>query len=153
IARAKNKTTRFDLRQSDSTDAADADGKKSRWEMPVENTPFHRITSEVRFEIQVTDEDDLQLETPIQGMIRIKADRPPSGSADVVHRVVLPSAKPIIEYRLNDDYGVGEVSLHMQIERMEAATPKATAETEPDNTTDPDAPVKARPEEKHTVKL
>jgi len=150
IARTKNTTTKYDLRK-------DAAAKTIRWSLPVENTPFHRVTSEIRFEIQVNDEDNLQLETPIQGMIRIKADRPPTGSADVVHRVILPTAKPVIEYRMNDDYGIGEVSLHMQVERLENTGLKSLPPaTEADNNTtpvDPDAVAKPRPEEKHTVRL
>ncbi len=87
------------------------------WSLPTENTPFARITEEVRFELQVIDRDEMSLETPIRGQIRLRMDRPPICSADVVHRVVLPTATPVIEYHVNDDYGIAELALHVDVER------------------------------------
>ena len=98
------------------------------------DSPFKKVTAEIRYEIQVTDSDDLHLETPIRGAIRLRADRAPSGLAEVVHRVVLPTAKPIIGYRLNDDYGISQVLLKVEIERTADATgtpESATAPAEP----------------------
>lgn len=89
------------------------------WSLDNGDTPFSQVTREIRFEIQVTDEDDLHLEAPIRGYIRIKADRPPTCTANVVHRVVLPTAKPVIEYRAGDDYGIAELALKIQIERAQ----------------------------------
>lgn len=89
------------------------------WSLAAADTPFSRVTREIRFEIQVTDEDELHLEAPIRGYIRIKADRPPTCTANVVHRVVLPTAKPVIEYRAGDDYGIAELALLIQIERAQ----------------------------------
>ncbi len=95
------------------------DNEGYRWTLAARDTPFSRIDDELRFEIQVTDEDGLHLETPIRGYIRIRADRPPTCTADIVHRVVLPTAKPIIEYRCGDDYGIAQLALHIQIERAQ----------------------------------
>ena len=95
------------------------DDRGFAWALADSNTSFSQISREVRFEIQVTDEDDLHLETPIRGYIRIKADRPPTCTAGIVHRVVLPEAKPVIEYRAADDYGIAELALHIQIERAQ----------------------------------
>lgn len=87
------------------------------WRLDVADTPFSLVKREIRFEIQVTDTDGLHLESPIRGVVRIKSDRPPTCSADIVHRVVLPSAKPTITYRAIDDYGIAELVLHTQVER------------------------------------
>jgi hypothetical protein len=65
----------------------------------------------------------LHLETPLRGYIRIKMDRAPTCSADIVHRVVLPTAKPTIEYRVNDDYGIADLSLELQVERAQPDGP------------------------------
>jgi hypothetical protein len=43
----------------------------------------------------------------------------------VVHKVVLPTAEPVIEYKATDDYGLSKVALVAEIERFEAAA-KAT---------------------------
>lgn len=95
--------------------AQDQDG--FRWLLAADGSPFHRVTEPLRFEIQVTDEDGLHLETPLRGYIRIKPDRPPICAAAVVHKVVLPTAKPKIEYRVHDDYGVAKIFLHVAVER------------------------------------
>jgi hypothetical protein len=81
----------------------------------------------VQYEVQVTDEDGLHLQTPISGAIRLRADRPPYGSADVVHHVWVPTAKPIIEYRMNDDFGISQLMLKVDIER-ESALPASVAD-------------------------
>ncbi len=95
------------------------DGDGFVWSLTAPDTPFSRVTREIRLEIQVTDEDDLHLEAPIRGYIRIKADRPPTCMASVVHRVILPTAKPVVEYRASDDYGIAELALQIQIERAQ----------------------------------
>ena len=73
---------------------APPDGQPNRWTLTTPDTPFARVKSEVRFEVQVTDTDGLHLDAPLRGYIRLKADRPPSCLAELVHRVVLPTAKP-----------------------------------------------------------
>jgi hypothetical protein len=111
VVKSKDEPQRISLTKQDN------DGYV--WALTAADTPFTRVLEEIRFEIQVTDEDGLQLETPIRGLIRLKADRPPTGSADVVHRVVLPAARPVISYRAMDDYGISRLLLHMQVQRGE----------------------------------
>jgi hypothetical protein len=65
----------------------------------------------------VVDEDGLGLERPIQGYIRIKADRPPRVSADLITRRVLPAAKPKVSYDAADDYGIAHLRVHRQVAR------------------------------------
>lgn len=103
---------RFPLVPADTKDGAD----KKEWTLAAE-TPLDRITEELRFEIQATDSDGLHLESPIRGHVRLRADRPPSGAMKAVHRVVLPSAKPAIEFRAGDDYGIAKLVLHTELER------------------------------------
>lgn len=102
------------------------DDKKQHWELDPTGTPFAEVREPIRFEIQVTDTDDLHLETPLRGYIRIKSDRRPKISGDLVHRVVIPTAEPVITYNLNDDYGVAQVLLHAEISRATGATEEVT---------------------------
>jgi hypothetical protein len=95
------------------------------WNLPADKSPLANIRQEVRYEISVTDADSLSLDAPIRGTIRIRPDRPPTGSAEVVHKVVLPTAEPVIEYKATDDYGLSKVALVAEIERFDAAA-KAT---------------------------
>jgi hypothetical protein len=106
-------TIRFPL------DAVDEAGQ--RWHLAPQGTPFAQITEELRFEVQVKDQDEMALETPIRAHIRIRSDRPPICSADVVHRVVLPTATPVVEYQVNDDYGIATLALHVDVERKRGA--------------------------------
>jgi hypothetical protein len=107
-------------------DLASQDEEGFRWSLTAAASPFYRVTEPLRFEIQVTDEDGLHLETPIRGYVRIKLDRPPVCAAAVVHKVVLPTAKPKIEYRVNDDYGVAKILLHVAVEREQRSGSEPT---------------------------
>ncbi len=90
------------------------------WSLNTAGTPLERVEKPTRYEVQVVDEDGLQLEVPIQGFIRIKADQRPRISADVVTRFVLPTGSPVIEYRANDDFGIGKLLIHLQSSRGES---------------------------------
>ncbi len=98
--------------------AKDAAGKS--WSLNVAGTPLAQVVGPLRYSLQVTDEDGLGLVTPIEGYVRIKADRKPTVSADFVTQYVLPTAAPTIHYRIADDYGIAEVRL-----RVEALVPGA----------------------------
>lgn len=117
VARVKEESQRHALVKQDAEGLV--------WKLPESVTAFAHIDEEIRFEIQVTDRDNLHLESPIQGQIRLKPDRAPSGTATVVHKVVLPAAKPRVEYRANDDYGIAKLLIHTQVERLVKETPAA----------------------------
>ena len=112
--RQGNETQRLELTRSD-------DGGTS-WHLSQhggKSSPLSRVERELNYEIQVLDTDGLSLESPLRGTIRIRPDRPPSGGAEVVHKVVLPDAQPVIEYRASDDFGVARVRLAVDIERQQ----------------------------------
>jgi hypothetical protein len=96
-----------------------ADGE--RWVLDRANTPLARIDAEVQFDVQVTDADGLHLRQAPQCAIHLMADRPPSGSASIVSRVVLPTARPTVSWQgVTDDYGVSGVRLHVDVYRRSA---------------------------------
>lgn len=110
VLKTKSGAQRFDLVREDDAGL--------RWKLPEgTETPFDRVTEELRYEIQVQDTEQLSLESPIRGVIRIKSDRPPTGSAEVVHHVVLPTAQPVVHYRATDDFGLSQLNLIAEIER------------------------------------
>lgn len=119
IAKAGSTETAHELVQSDDTALV--------WKLPAEKSPLANIRQEVRYEIHVTDTDGLALDAPIRGTIRIRPDRPPTGSAEVVHKVVLPTAEPVIEYKATDDYGLSKIALVAEIERFHAPADAAEA--------------------------
>lgn len=125
--RQGNETRRLELVKSDEAGlhwrldvgrsfraADDRDGPEGP---SYEENPLVRVAKELTYEIQVLDGDGLSLESPLRGSIRIKPDRAPSGGAEVIHKVVLPEAAPVIEYRAADDFGVASVRVIVDIER------------------------------------
>jgi hypothetical protein len=124
--RDDRQSQRIELRASPSDEPDDG---RTVWRLPEEATVLQRVTRELRFELQVTDQDGLQLDSPLRGSIRLRRDRPPSGTTAMVHRVVLPDARPVLEYRLSDDYGIADAVLRIQIQRK-AADGALDAETE-----------------------
>src|SRR5690349_20009456 len=76
----------------------------------------------MRYEIQAIDDDGLAPQTPQRGAIRIKPDQPPTSVAEIVHRVVLPAAEPVVSYRASDDYGISRLALLVEVQRSSQAT-------------------------------
>lgn len=95
------------------------------WQVP-KGTPLASVAGDLKYEVQVVDEDGLGLEAPLHGLIQLKADRPPTVSASIVHRVTLPTARPAVELRLNDDYGLAAAVLRVQCERQPGRATEGT---------------------------
>jgi len=100
---------------------------RTQWSLVASNTPLNDVQEELRYEIQVTDDDGLHLETPIKGSVRIRIDKPPIAIASTVHRVVLPTARPSIHYRVGDDFGIKRLVLRVEVERQAASQSGAQA--------------------------
>jgi hypothetical protein len=97
-------------------DLVATDQDKLLWRLPGESllADVHR---DVQYEVQVVDMDGLGLESAIRGKIHVQADELPTASAETVHRVVLPTAQPVIHYRATDDYGISRLAVVGQVER------------------------------------
>jgi hypothetical protein len=120
VARTGEASRRYSL--------ASQDEQGRRWSLSAEDSPFRAVAEEIRFEIQVVDEDGLSLERPIVGCIGLKTDQAPAGEVFCRHRVFLPSGRPEIEYRAADDYGIAELRLHIEVDR---SRPKLAADGQP----------------------
>lgn len=95
------------------------DDQKLAWRLVSNEGPLSQITEEFRYEIEVTDEDGLRPAAPLVGVVRIRPDRPPRIAARVVTRVVLPTATPVVNLDLTDDYGVQRPTLELKITRQD----------------------------------
>ncbi|MBW8885065.1 MAG: hypothetical protein JF612_09895 [Planctomycetia bacterium] len=71
----------------------------------------------------------------------MQPDEPPTVVADILHKVVLPTAEPVIRYRATDDYGISGIALLVSVERGAA---KAIASAASDELTG-NGPVNAPP--------
>jgi len=87
------------------------------WQLQEADTPLAEVHKRLAWEIRVVDADGLELESPIQGIVRLKSDQKPKVTAGVVTQYVLPSAAPSIEYGVNDDFGLSDLSLAVEVLR------------------------------------
>jgi hypothetical protein len=106
---------------------AKSDESGRKWRLDPAGTPLSAVTSELDYKIVAADDDAFAPERPPQGTLRIKADRPPRISAQVQTKHVLPTGKPAIEYRADDDYGVARIEAKATILRE---TPEGTERIE-----------------------
>ncbi len=89
-----------------------------KWSLSGPVSPLHEIREPIRYRVQVEDEDGLALEQPIEGYIRIRADRPPRiQPPDLVTALVLPKAKPTVDFNVSDDYGLSRLAVKVQVVR------------------------------------
>lgn len=94
----------------------DEDGR--RWRLPHGDSPLKEIRQPVRYSLHVEDRDGLALEQPIEGFIRIRADRKPRiQPPDLVTVVVVPKAKPTMDFHVSDDYGLSRLAVKVQVVR------------------------------------
>ena len=102
----------------------------TRWSLQIAKTALAQVRGPFRFEIQVVDEDGLSLESPLRGAVRLKADRPPRISGSLVHRVLLPTASPEVELRVDDDYGIDAINVRVSVLRGEDSAAEPSAQSE-----------------------
>lgn len=100
-------------------------GSDSTWSLPDAGSPLGRVEKPTRFEVRVVDEDGLTPDVPLAGLIRIRPDGLPRVTADVLTRLVLPTATPRVAWRAADDHGLREVSL--VVEPLPAESPTDAA--------------------------
>jgi hypothetical protein len=92
-----------------------------KWELPLEASPLASVRSDWRFEGFAEDVDGLMPEAPIRGSIRIRPDGQAILSLATIHKVVLPTASPVLEYKATDDFGLKRLRLVAQVLPAEAA--------------------------------
>lgn len=86
------------------------EGQADVWAVDPTSTPLAAVAEPIRYSIQVSDEDGLSLERPIEGGLRIKVDHPPEITASALTTLVLPAARPTLAFAASDDYGIAEVA-------------------------------------------
>lgn len=108
-----------DLSSSGETRRISSLQRREHWTLAPAGTPLESVTDLVRYSIQVTDTDGLELERPLSGVIRIKPDDPPRIVASAVTRHVLPAARPTIAFEAADDHGLARVVVRPEVTRAD----------------------------------
>jgi len=104
--------------------------------LPPKASPLQQVAATLRYEVQVEDEDGLQLERPLSGVLRVQKDRQPRITASTVTRNILASASPRVQYVAGDDFGIQKVQLLQTVIRggvsgeQKEPTPKLLFEAE-----------------------
>jgi hypothetical protein len=91
------------------------DAEKLEWTLDVLGTDFANISETIRYQIQATDSQGLQLENPIHGTIRLRTDQPPRLAISARTRNVVATAKPPIIWSASDDFGLSRVVARIQV--------------------------------------
>lgn len=118
-------------------------GSDSTWTLPEDGSPLASVVKPVRFEVRVVDQDGLAPDVPLAGLIRIRPDGLPRVTADVLTRLVLPTAAPRVAWRVMDDHGLRDVSLVVEPLPVESTTEDAAPDASPAAVTIPLATVPA----------
>jgi len=91
--------------------------ERDRWGLVDKDSPFAKATHSIAYEIQVVDEDDLALQTPISGNVWIHLDRRPVITAGVVNEIVTAGGSPVVLIGVQDDFGIGEIAMGIRVTR------------------------------------
>lgn len=124
---------------SQKVDLIAADKGMLKWELPLESSPLASVRGDWRFEGFAEDVDGLMPESPIRGSIRIRPDGQAILSLASIHKVVLPTASPVLEYKATDDFGLKRLRLVAQVLPAEAASSTES----PDSSTADETPAKS----------
>ncbi len=99
-----------------------------QWTLDVTNTEFAVVSETVRYQIQATDLDGIQLEAPIYGTIRIQTDQPPRLAISARTRNVVATAQPPIIWSASDDFGLSRVIARVQVARADGEVSETEVE-------------------------
>lgn len=92
---------------------------RQRWSFNITGTPFESVTEPLKYRIEVTDTEGLQLESPIHGTLRLKSDQAPRTAISLRTRRVVPTASPPIVWSASDDFGLSRVVAQVQVARVD----------------------------------
>ncbi|MCH2583847.1 MAG: hypothetical protein MK138_03665 [Planctomycetes bacterium] len=88
------------------------------WDLTVTDTPLAVVQKRLNYRIYVEDTDGLHPEPTIEGIVQIESDKPPRVRASMVSRYVLPTAKPMIDIKVADDYGFSKAKILVEVSRQ-----------------------------------
>ena len=104
------------------------DAEKREWTLDVTGTEFADVSETLRYQIQATDAQGLQLENPIHGTIRLRTDQPPRLAISARTRNVVATAQPPIIWSASDDFGLSRVFARIQVARLDGEVSETEVE-------------------------
>jgi len=95
-----------------------SEGDAKIWDLTVTDTPLAVVQKRLNYRISAEDTDGLHPEPTIEGIVQIESDKPPRVRASMVSRYVLPTAKPMIDIKVVDDYGFSKAKILVEVSRQ-----------------------------------
>ena len=95
-----------------------SEGDAKIWDLTVTDTPLAVVQKRLNYRISADDTDGLHPEPTIEGIVQIESDKPPRVRASMVSRYVLPTAKPMIDIKVVDDYGFSKAKILVEVSRQ-----------------------------------
>jgi len=92
---------------------------RRNWGFNIVGTPFESVSEPLKYRIEVTDAEGLELESPIRGTLRLKNDQSPRVAVSLRTRKVIPTASPPVVWSASDDFGLSRVVAQVQVARAD----------------------------------
>lgn len=84
--------------------------------------PLRDVRRHMEFAVAVTDVDGIAPAEPVAGVIHVEPDRPPTVHLSARSTVVLPTARPMLEYLVADDVAIARLRIDRELKHREKST-------------------------------
>ncbi|MBI1312337.1 hypothetical protein GC176_13690 [bacterium] len=96
---------------------ADRDGMI--WRVDPQGTPLASVDQPFQYRVEATDRQELKIESPLHGTVRLRTDQSPRVALSARTRRVIPTAHLPVEWSASDDFGLASVTARVQISTEE----------------------------------
>lgn len=95
---------------------------RRHWRLSPSPAPLRDVQRKLDFTVAVTDVNGTAPAEPVAGVIRVRADRPPTVHLSARSTVVLPTARPMLEYDVTDDVAIARLRIDRELKYGEQLT-------------------------------
>ncbi len=85
------------------------------WWLNPEGLPLSELATPQHILFEITDENNLTVDPPLEATVLVRPDYPPQVMARALTRFVLPTAKPTLVCQVRDDLGIEKVSVQATV--------------------------------------
>lgn len=99
-----------------STAGNGTSGKSAElWWLDPEGLPLSELATPQHIIFEITDENNLTVDPPLEATLLVRPDYPPQVTARTLTKFVLPTAKPTLVCQVRDDLGIEKVTVQAQV--------------------------------------
>ena len=99
-----------------STAGTGTSGKSAElWWLDPEGLPLSELATPQHILFEITDENNLTVDPPLEATLLVRPDYPPQVTARALTKFVLPTAKPTLVCQVRDDLGIEKVTVQAQV--------------------------------------